>query len=122
MKYKNNLKQSISRNNQKKAKEDINIIKTKKYLTDEDTIENQKLTTIKKDTKKEKKEESIQSLITIMDNIIYLKNNKPKKRKIKFEVFKEIKKHNEELINNYLDYEKNDKEYKDMLNLKNYFL
>jgi hypothetical protein len=76
---------------------------------------------IKKDTKKEKKEESIQSLITIMDNIIYLKNNKPKKRKIKFEVFKEIKKHNEELINNYLDYEKNDKEYKRYVESKKLF-
>ncbi len=122
MKYKNNIKQNISRNNQKKTKEDINIIKSKKYLTDEDTIENQKLSAIKMETnKKDKKQETIQSLVTVMDNIIYLKNNKPKKKRIKFEVFKEIKRHNEELINNYLDYENNDKEYKRYVESKKLF-
>ena len=95
MKYKNSLNKNISRNNQRKSKEDLNINKIKgnkdhfpfKYfLTDED-------------------------------------NNEKKKKKIKIEIFNKLKKNNEILINNYLDYENNDIEYKNFIDSKKiYFI
>ena len=139
MKVKNNLKQNnLSKNNQKKIKEDINILNMKNkehlplkyYLTDEDNEsgslqlkninKNIKLKNINKNNKIIKKE-NIEKLIKNIYNIIYLNNNKIKKKKIKKEIFEKLKNYNEYLINNYLDYENNDIEYKNFIESKKIF-
>ena len=51
-----------------------------------------------------------------------MNNNKFKKKKIKNEIFQELKEYNEYLINQYLDYENNDEEYKKYIVSKKYFL
>ena len=133
MKYKNNIKQNISRNNQKKAKEDINKkignkenFHLKYYLTDEDNNEsNEKYNELilskdinKKETINEKK---LDQFIKIINNIFYMNNNKLIKKKIKYEIFQELKEYNEYLINQYLDYENNDEEYKKYIESKKIF-
>ena len=133
MKFKNNIKQSVSRNNQKKAKEDINKkignkdnFHLKYYLTDEDNNEsNEKYTELilSKDINKKEtiNEEKIEQFIKIINNIFYMNNNKLKKKKIKNEIFQELKEYNEYLINKYLDYENNDEEYKKYIDSKKLF-
>ena len=133
MKFKNNIKQNMSRNNQKKAKEDINKkignkenFHLKYYLTDEDNNEsNEKYTELilSKDINKKEtiNEEKIDQFIKIINNIFYMNNNKLKKKKIKNEIFQELKEYNEYLINKYLDYENNDEEYKKYIDSKKLF-
>ena len=133
MKFKNNIKQNVSRNNQKKAKEDINKkignkenFHLKYYLTDEDNNEsNEKYTELilSKDINKKEtiNEEKIDQFIKIINNIFYMNNNKLKKKKIKNEIFQELKEYNEYLINKYLDYENNDEEYKKYIDSKKLF-
>ena len=133
MKFKNNIKQNMSRNNQKKAKEDINKkignkenFHLKYYLTDEDNNEsNEKYTELilSKDINKKEtiNEEQINQFIKIINNIFYMNNNKLKKKKIKNEIFQELKEYNEYLINKYLDYENNDEEYKKYIDSKKLF-
>ena len=133
MKFKNNIKQNMSRNNQKKAKEDINKkignkenFHLKYYLTDEDNNEsNEKYTELILSNDINKKEtineEKIDQFIKIINNIFYMNNNKLKKKKIKNEIFQELKEYNEYLINKYLDYENNDEEYKKYIDSKKLF-
>ena len=134
MKYKNSLNKNISRNNQRKSKEDLNINKLKGnkehfpfkyYLTDEDNIESKEKFLFSKENnqKEKKKEENIEKFIKIIENIFYFKYNDMKKKKIKNEIFNKLKKNNEFLINNYLDYENNDIEYKNYIDSKKiYFI
>ena len=133
MKYKNNIKQNISRNNQIKAKEDINKkignkenFHLKYYLTDEDNNEsNEKYNELilSKDINKKEtiNEEKLDQFIKIINNIFYMNNNKLKKKKFKNEIFQELKEYNEYLINQYLDYENNDEEYKKYIESKKIF-
>lgn len=139
MKVKNNLKQNnLSKNNQKKIKEDINILNMKNkehlplkyYLTDEDNesgslqLKNINKNILSKDINKNNKiikKENIEKFIKIIYNIIYLNNNKIKKKKIKKEIFEKLKNYNEYLINNYLDYENNDIEYNNFIESKKIF-
>ena len=131
MKYKNNLNRSVSRNNQKKSKEDINIninkLKENKdhfpfkyYLTDEDNNEiKEKLLFEKKNERQKKiKEINIGKFVGILQNIFFLKNNRVKKKRIKNQVFNELKKYNDYLIDKYLDYENNNIEYKNFIDSK----
>ena len=50
-----------------------------------------------------------------------MNNNNLKKKKIKNEIFQELKEYNEYLINKYLDYENNDEEYKKYIDSKKIF-
>ena len=131
LKNKNNLK--ITRNNQKKSKESYNKIMgnkenfpLKNYLTDEDYNDtNEKIsgTIQSKDiiSKETITEEKIRHFINKIANILYLKNNKLKKSKIKKEIFQQIKNYNEYLIDTYLDYENNNEEYKKYIESKKIF-
>ena len=134
MKYKNNIKPNVSRNNQNKGKEDININKIignkqhfpmKYYLTDEDNESNEKFSEalVTQDLIKKEKlnEDSIQKFINIIDNIFYLNNNKSKKYELKKEVFQELKNYNECLIDKYLDFENNDLEFNNYIESKKLF-
>ena len=134
MKYKNNIKPNVSRNNQNKGKEDININKIignkqhfpmKYYLTDEDNESNEKLNEALETQENIKKEEinkkNIEKFINIMKNIFNLNENKLKKKKIKNEIFQEMKKYNDYLINKYLDYENNDLDFNNYVESKKTF-
>lgn len=124
MKYKNNIKQNISRNNQKKGKEDINKIigknRIKYFLTDEESNEKFSGDFIPKEMNKKEaiNEEKINKFIKIINN---LNNNNTKNKKIKKEVFQKLKKYYENLIDIYLDFENNDEEYNKFVESKKIF-
>ena len=127
MKYKNNIKQNISRNNQKKGKEDINKIigknRIKYFLTDEESNEKFSGDFKPKDMNKKEaiNEEKINKFINIINNIFYINNNNTKNKKIKKEVFQKLKKYYENLIDIYLDFENNDEEYNKFVESKKIF-
>jgi hypothetical protein len=65
---------------------------------------------------------NIEKFIKIISNILYIKNNRNKRREIKKEIFNELMQYNDYLIkNNYLDQLDNDIEHKTFLENKKIF-
>ena len=65
---------------------------------------------------------NIEKFVKIISNILYIKNNRNKRREIKKEIFNELMQYNEYLIkNNYLDQLDNDIEHKTFLENKKIF-
>ena len=65
---------------------------------------------------------NIEKFVKIISNILYIKNNRNKRREIKKEIFNELMQYNDYLIkNNYLDQLDNDIEHKTFLENKKIF-
>ena len=65
---------------------------------------------------------NIEKFVKIISNILYMKNNRNKRREIKKEIFNELMQYNDYLIkNNYLDQLDNDIEHKTFLENKKIF-
>ena len=93
------------------------------FLTDEDESKPSGiLNTQNKINANKLNKNNIEKFVKIISNILYIKNNRNKRREIKKEIFNELMQYNEYLIkNNYLDQLDNDIEHKTFLENKKIF-
>ena len=93
------------------------------FLTDEDESKPSGILNLQNKINANKlNKNNIEKFVKIISNILYIKNNRNKRREIKKEIFNELMQYNDYLIkNNYLDQLDNDIEHKTFLENKKIF-
>ena len=107
-------------NNKRNFKQQIPI---RFFLTDEDESKPSGILNSQNKINANKlNKNNIEKFVKIISNILYIKNNRNKRREIKKEIFNELMQYNDYLIkNNYLDQLDNDIEHKTFLENKKIF-